>query len=169
MAPPTAHLIAGDGDFPGSALPALIYKGAVDLPRRDPPSGFETLFARHGWSGSWRNGLYTFHHYHSTAHEVLGVSGGIVHMQLGGERGVTVDLEVGDVVVIPAGVAHKNVAASGDFRVVGAYPIGTSPDLCFGKPGERPAVDRNIARLGVPDDPVGGPAGDLGKLWTHAR
>ena len=164
---PTAHLIAGDGTFPGSERPALVWKGPVALPRRDPPSGFETLFTRNGWGGLWRNGLYTFHHYHSTAHEVLGVSAGIVHVQLGGPGGVTIALEVGDVVVIPAGVAHKNVAASTDFRVVGAYPVGTAPDLCFGKPGERPAADRNIARLAVPDDPVAGAGGALAELWNH--
>src|SRR5215831_4198617 len=166
---PTTHLIGGDGIFPGSALPALVYKQAVALPRRDPPIGFETLFVHNGWAGSWRNGLYTFHHYHSTAHEVLGISSGIVHVLLGGDGGVTIDLEVGDVLVIPAGVAHKNVAASSDFRVVGAYPVGTAPDLCFGKPSERPAADENIARLGVPLDPVGGAGGALVDLWNHGR
>jgi uncharacterized protein YjlB len=142
------------------------------LPRRDPPSGFETLFTRNGWTGSWRNGLYTFDHYHSTAHEVLGVSGGIVRIQLGGERGPIIDLGAGDVVVIPAGVAHKNVGASADFRVVGAYPIGTAPDLLFGKPGERPAADdniRNVARLALPADPVEGAAGALAELWKPGR
>jgi uncharacterized protein YjlB len=167
MPGPTAHLIAGDGSFPGSAQPVLVYRGAVALPSRDPPSGFETLFARNGWGGSWRNGLYAFPHYHSTAHEVLGISAGIAQLQLGGEHGLTLDLEAGDLLVIPAGVAHRTVIASGDFRVVGAYPIGTAPDLCLGRPGERPAVDENIARLGVPSDPVGGAAGELSRLWNQ--
>jgi uncharacterized protein YjlB len=169
MAPPIAHAVPGDGTFPGSALPALVYKAAVDLPRRDPPSGFETLFARHGWTGSWRNGLYAFHHYHSSAHEVLGISAGAARVQLGGPAGVTLDLAAGDVVVIPAGVAHKNLGASGDFRVVGAYPSGSAPDLCTGKRGERPAADEAIARLAVPIDPVEGPAGALETLWNRLR
>jgi uncharacterized protein YjlB len=164
---PLAHRLADDGTFPNSVLPALIYKAAVAARGGDPAAAFETLFARHGWEGSWRDGLYTFHHYHSTAHEVLGVYSGIVHVQLGGERGVTVDLETGDVVVIPAGVAHKNLAASSDFKIVGAYPAGTSPDLRYGKPGERPAADRNIARLAIPDDPVAGRPGALATLWRH--
>jgi uncharacterized protein YjlB len=151
---PVVHLLADDGTFPNSVFPALVYKGA--LGGRDLAAGFEALFARHGWTGSWRNGLYGFHHYHSTAHEVLGVYSGLVHVQLGGERGVVVDLSAGDVVVIPAGVAHKNIGASDDFHVVGAYPTGTSPDLRYGKPGERPASDRTIATLALPGDPVGG-------------
>ena len=150
-------------------LPVLVYKGAIALPPRDPPSGFETMFAHHGWSSSWRNGLYSVHHYHSTAHEVLGIFQGWVTARLGGPRGQAVKLEAGDVVIIPAGVAHKNEGASADFRVVGAYPDGTGPDMQYGKPGERPAVDRNIACLGVPSDPVGGTGGALGELWNHAR
>ena len=166
---PTAHLLAGDGVFPGSALPVLVYKGAVPLPRRDPPIGFETIFAHNGWAGTWRNGLYTFDHYHSTAHEVLGIAGGIAQVRLGGEQGITVDVAAGDVLVIPAGVAHKNIASSDDFRVVGAYPAGTAPDLCFGKPEERPTTDRNVARLGLPIDPLEGAGGPLVELWTPHR
>ena len=72
----------------------------------------------------------------------------------------------GDVIVIPAGVAHKNLGASADFRVVGAYPRGQHPDLCTGKPGERPQADRRIARVPLPEqDPVYGPGGPLIAHW----
>jgi uncharacterized protein YjlB len=92
-----------------------------------------------------------------------------VRVQLGGERGVAVTLSAGDVAVIPAGVAHKNVAQSGDFRIVGAYPEGTSPDMQYGRRGERPGTDRTIAALALPaGDPVEGPRGTLIKLWTRA-
>src|SRR5262245_63617582 len=117
------------------------------------------MFEANGWFSSWRNGLFSVHHYHSTAHEVLGVYQGRVTARLGGERGAPITLVAGDVVVIPAGVAHKNDGASADFRVVGAYPAGTSPDMQYGKPGERPGTDRAIARIGLPaGDPVGGAA-----------
>jgi uncharacterized protein YjlB len=164
---PTTHLFADDGTFPNSALPALLYQAAVGLTGRDPASRFEDLFARHEWTGSWRDGVYTFHHYHSTAHEVLGIYRGRARVLLGGPGGAVVEVGAGDVVVIPAGVAHKNVGASADFACVGAYPAGTSPDMNRGEPGERPRVDRVIARLAVPAmDPVGGRDGALPRLWA---
>jgi len=158
---PETHLFADDGVFPNSRLPVLIYRGVLATPEA---SAFERMFEANGWSSSWRNGLFSVHHYHSTAHEVLGIYSGQVTARLGGERGRSVTLAAGDVAVIPAGVAHKNDGASADFRVVGAYPLGTSPDMRYGKPGERPGSDRNIARVGVPGaDPVRG--GALALLW----
>jgi len=162
-AEPTRHVFADDGIFPNSRLPVLIYRRAV----ADPAArAFEELFEANRWSSSWRNGLYTVHHYHSTAHEVLGIYQGRVQARLGGPRGELVTLEAGDVVIIPAGVAHKNDGASADFRVVGAYPVGTGPDMQYGKPGERPGTDRNVARVPAPAaDPVHGPGGPLAHAW----
>ena len=68
-----SHTLTDDGIFPNNArLPLLVYRQAVTLPSSDPATVFETLFAEHQWGSSWRNGIYGFHHYHSTAHEVLG-------------------------------------------------------------------------------------------------
>ena len=155
------------GTFPNSRLPALVYRRVLgEQGDRDLASGFETLFARNGWTGSWRNGLYRAHHYHSTAHEVLGVYRGSVSVRLGGPDGPVVELQAGDVAVIPAGVAHKNEAQSSDFAVVGAYPAGTSADLKYGRPGERPAADRNVQAVPTPQlDPVAGAQGSLPRLW----
>src|ERR1043165_3316028 len=140
---PETHVFADDGVFPNSRLPVLIYRGVLAPP---DAAAFERMFDANDWSPAWRNGLFSVHHYHSTAHEVLGIYGGQVTARLGGPRGATVTLVAGDVVVIPAGVAHKNDGASPDFRAVGAYPAGTAPDMQYGKPGERPAADRTIAR-----------------------
>ena len=170
---PTTHLFADDGTFPNSRLPVLLYRAAFAGARaaanvKTPPS-FEELFEAHGWSSSWRNGLYSVHHYHSTAHEVLGIFQGWVAARLGGPRGQLLKLEAGDALVIPAGVAHKNEGASGDFRVVGAYPDGTGPDMQYGRPGERPASDRNIAGVPLPGgDPVHGREGPLLRLWKRS-
>ena len=174
MADPLQHLFEDDGVFPNSRLPVLIYRaalpGAPAAAGTVKPASFEELFEGHGWSSSWRNGLYSVHHYHSTAHEVLGIFQGWVTARLGGPRGQAVKLEAGDVVIIPAGVAHKNESASADFRVVGAYPDGTDPDMQYGKPGERPAVQRNIAAVPLPPtDPVQGREGPLGRIWRKAR
>jgi uncharacterized protein YjlB len=163
-AEPEAHVFADDGVFPNSRLPVLIYRGVLATPEA---AAFERMFDANGWSPAWRNGLFSVHHYHSTAHEVLGIYGGRVTARLGGPKGKSVTLVAGDVVVIPAGVAHKNDGASADFHVVGAYPAGTAPDMQYGKPGERPGSDRDIARVGLPAaDPVRGAAGVLWRKTT---
>ncbi|MCF3972172.1 cupin [Paracoccus salsus] len=97
------------------------------------PEWFEDRFAANGWTGTWRNGVFDWHHYHRTTHEVLGCYAGWADIQLGGERGETHRIEAGDVVVIPAGLAHKRREGSDDFRVVGAYPGGGSPDMNRGE------------------------------------
>lgn len=161
------QLVEDDGTYPNNGrLPLLVYPDALVLPDRDPAAAFERLFADHQWGGSWRNGVYAFHHYHSTAHEVLGIYGGTAEVQFGGPQGPVFSVAAGDVVVIPAGVAHKNLGSSADFRVVGAYPLGQRPDMNRGAAGERPDADERIARLPLPAaDPVHGRAGPLLTLW----
>lgn len=61
-----------DGIFPNSPLSLLRYRQAVITDARDPASIFERRFAENDWTNSWRDGVYSFPHYHSTAHEVLG-------------------------------------------------------------------------------------------------
>jgi uncharacterized protein YjlB len=166
------HLIVqtlpDDGTYPNNAaLPLLLYQAAVRLPQADPAALCEALFHANHWGGSWRNGVYGFHHYHSTAHEVLGVYRGSARVQLGGEDGPVFEIHPGDVVIIPAGVAHKNLGTTGGFGVVGAYPRGQRPDMKDGRPGERPRADRAIARVALPSaDPVYGPQGPLSEHWS---
>ena len=159
--------LGDDGTFPNNPThPLILYKQAIRLSRGDGATIIEEIFHGHKWGGAWRNGIYPFHHYHSTAHEVLGVYKGNAKVQFGGEEGPVLAVEAGDVVIIPAGVAHKNINSSHDFRVVGAYPAGQSWDMNYGKKGERPAADNNIA--GVPDpltDPVYGSKSPLLELW----
>jgi uncharacterized protein YjlB len=158
-----------DGAIPNNEkLPLLIYHQALDLAeRRDPASIFEKLFAVNGWQGSWRNGIYSFHHFHSTTHEVLGIYNGSATVRFGGENGITEKLRYGDVVIIPAGVAHKNIGSSANLGVVGAYPRGEPWDMNYGRRGERPQVDRNIANATFPEaDPIYGPEGPLFQFWN---
>ena len=155
-----------DGIFPNSPLPLLFYREAIRADAKDPASIFEQRFAENDWTNSWRDGVYSFPHYHSTSHEVLGVYSGTATLRLGGERGKSVDVHAGDVIVIPAGVVHQNIGAGGDFGVVGAYPDGREWDLLRGRPGERPRADENIAALPIPDnDPIYGAEGPLRRLW----
>jgi uncharacterized protein YjlB len=158
--------LADDGSIPNSKLPLVIYQGAVKPVPRDPASVFEQLFAANNWTGSWRDGIYTYHHYHSTTHEVLGVYAGSATVKFGGDKGVKQKLTAGDVVIIPAGVSHKNLGASSDFGVVGAYPNGAEWDMNYGQKKERPQADENIARVPMPElDPVYGANGPLQELW----
>jgi uncharacterized protein YjlB len=162
------HTLTDDGVFPNNAkLPLTVYRGAVALSESDPAAAFEALFAAHSWPPAWRYGIFGYHHYHSTAHEVLGVFRGRATIQFGGEQGVILEVQAGDVVVIPAGVAHKSLDSSRNFCAVGAYPRGQQWDTCTGKPGERPRTDGNIAGVPLPQaDPVYGPKGPLMTHWT---
>jgi len=160
-------LFEDDGAIPNnSRLPLLLYRSALDFAHKDPASLCEKVFAAHGWNDAWRNGIYDFPHYHSTAHEVLGIAQGHAKVRLGGAQGRQVTVDPGDVIVIPAGVGHQNLGSSPDFLVIGAYPRGQSWDLCRDAPDERPQVLDNIARVPLPDnDPVYGEAGPLIGHW----
>jgi uncharacterized protein YjlB len=159
-----------DGIYPGSVLPVLLYRAAITVDAQDRASVFERAFAQNDWRNSWRNGVYSFAHYHSTSHEVLGVFDGAAQLRLGGKRAQTVEVRTGDVILIPAGVPHHNIGTSSDFNVVGAYPDGRQWDLLRGLPGERPKADRTIAALPIPDyDPIYGADGPLRQIWKSAR
>ena len=167
MIKPETHLLVDNGIFPGSALPVLHYKKAFKLPLLFPARVIRQAFRKNNWTNNWRNGIYTFDHYHSLTHEVIGVFRGKTTLQLGGEDGLQVTIERGDVLVIPAGVAHKNLGKETDVLCIGGYPDGKDFDMNFGKPGERPQTDQNIASLKVPvTDPVTGKNGSLPAIWN---
>jgi uncharacterized protein YjlB len=163
------HRFADDGIVPNNAaLPLVVYRGAL-AESADRAGACERMFARHGWGGGWRNGIYADHHYHSTAHEVLGIARGNARVRLGGEGGPVVELAAGDVVVIPAGVAHKREAASADLLVIGAYPSGQHPDMCRAEAVEHDRALANIALVALPEaDPVTGRAYPLFDCWREA-
>jgi uncharacterized protein YjlB len=166
MKQPDTAAFKDDGVIPNNRYPLLLYRGVINVGRIDPAARIEDQFAANNWTNSWRNGIYPFHHYHSTSHEVLGIYRGSATVRLGGEQGRDFTVQAGDVIVIPAGVGHKNLGASDDFGVVGAYPDGRQWDLLTGKPGERPKADQNIAALPIPaNDPVYGSSGPLRKIW----
>lgn len=154
-----------DGKIPNSKFPLILYQNAFAERDRRGASWLEQRFAQNNWTNSWRNGIYSFHHYHSTSHEVLGIYSGSARVHLGGEQGEKVEVSAGDIIIIPAGVGHKNLGSQG-LGVVGAYPDGRSWDLNKGLPGERPQADKNIAALPIPDaDPLLGKKEGLKKIW----
>ena len=167
----TPHHLADDGTFPNNRLPLLMYRQAFSEESENLADVFEETFRKNGWRGAWRNGVYSYHHYHSTSHEVLGCYSGSARVQFGGDGGAIEELRAGDVVLIPAGVAHKKLSASSVFRVVGAYPAGQEDyDMNTGKRGERPRTDQNIARVALPEsDPIFGEQGPLADYWHGQR
>lgn len=169
MSPPrvVAHLLPRAGAIPNHPRwPLLVYLGALPADEPDLAAAFERLFDRNRWPAAWRNGVFPFHHYHSTAHEALGVYSGEVMVQFGGDAGVTVTARPGDVVVLPAGTGHKKVGSRGRLGIVGAYPADQHPDTCTPLTTNVARAAEAIARVPLPDrDPVCGPRGPLFEHW----
>ena len=142
-------------------------RAAIRPDAEDPPAAFEATFRQNGWTGTWRNGIYPYHHYHSTAHEVLGVASGSARVCLGGEGGTEIDVAAGDVIVIPAGVAHCLLEERDGFLVVGAYAGGRHWDILRPRAATLDGALERIAAVPLPDhDPVSGQDGILLRLWT---
>jgi uncharacterized protein YjlB len=157
------HRFEDDGGIPNSPLPALIYHG---VPAARRAAECEQLFAGNDWLGAWRNGIYPFHHFHSTAHEALGIVSGRAIVMLGGPGGRELEINRGDVLVLPAGTGHCNLRSSDDLLVIGAYPDGMSWDLLRGDPSEHDDAVANIEKVPLPGvDPVEGSGGPLTELW----
>lgn len=152
-------------------LPLIVYRGPLTLdPAFDAAAIFEQAFAANGWGSSWRNGIYPFRHFHTRAHEVLGVARGSARVEFGGAAGAILELQAGDVAILPAGTGHKRLAQSDDLLVVGAYP-DSDDDSVHARAGEID-IGRALADIGrVPDpakDPVYGTDGPLRALWRVA-
>ena len=73
----TPYYFKDDGMVPNSNFPLLVYQSVITPPADDSARAFERVFAANHWSRTWRNGIYPFHHYHGTAHEVLGIAKGL--------------------------------------------------------------------------------------------
>ena len=82
-------------------FPVLVYRGVEEAAAG--AGSARALFAEHGWGGSWVDGVFPFHHFHSTSHEVLAVVAGRATLELGGPQGEAFEVAAGDVVVLPAG------------------------------------------------------------------
>ncbi|HKH12510.1 MAG TPA: cupin domain-containing protein [Rubrobacter sp.] len=158
-----------DGRIPNNpTLPLLFYPQAL-AEHEQTSSRLKELLAENGWVGAWVDGVFSYHHYHSTSHEVLCVVGGRARVAFGGPEGETVEVEAGDVVVIPAGVGHCRESSGGGFSVVGAYPKGQEDyDLRTGEEGDRPGVLENIRDVPLPEaDPLFGGGGPLPGRWSR--
>ena len=168
------NILTEDGNFPNNGLlPLLVYRGAFlfnNEKESDTIDIVKEILETNSWANSWIDGIYDYHHYHSTAHEILVILNGSCRVQFGGVNGSTLNLEKGDVVIIPAGVAHKRIDEADGFQCLGAYPDGQEYDMNYGNEGERPATDENIRKVPMPEnDPLYGSDGPLIKNWRSER
>ena len=107
--------------------------------------------------------MYSTSHFHSTSHELLCISTGSARLCFGHEdnpSNITPTVSAGDVIVVPAGVAHRLLEdIEGGFEMVGSYPKKMSWDMCYGKKGEEKKI-KEIEKLGWwKRDPVFGDEG----------
>jgi uncharacterized protein YjlB len=154
-----------DGAVPNSRLPFLVYKRVFD--GSDFSAAIEDTFRRNNWGhGLWHNGIYPFTHYHSQIHEVLGIASGRARVRFGGSTGQELDIEAGDIAVLPAGTGHQRLSSTPDLLVIGAYPPDGHYDLCRGTSAEHARALATIPHVPLPDtDPLFGARGPLTKLW----
>ena len=155
-----------DGKFPNSKLQVILYKGILHLPSLFPAPVVRQLLRKNNWRNFWKSGIYEYHHYHSNTHEVMTVIKGKTTLQIGGPKGKKITIEKGDVLIIPAGVAHKNLKRENDVTCIGAYPNGKKYDMNYGKEEERRKADKHILKVKLPlKDPVFGKEGGIKKFW----
>ncbi|WP_439881769.1 cupin domain-containing protein [Pontibacter sp. MBLB2868] len=155
------------GNIPNNKrLPVLLYK-EVFSDKSNLENQFKSSFKQNDWGGSWVNGVFNYHHYHSRSHEVLGVASGEAELALGGPGGEVVKVQAGDMLVLPAGTGHCRKSASQDFSVVGAYPAGQENyDICT-ETDRMIDKQKNIERVPLPAaDPVFGSGGPLMQHWN---
>lgn len=158
-----------DGDVPNHPRwPMIVYQGVFEADEADAAQAFEALFARHGWGDGWRNGIFAFPHYHSNAHEVLGIAAGEAVVRFGGGNGREIKVKKGDAVLLPAGTGHQRLSASADLLVIGAYPPGAANDLKRADEADKALIRTRIGQVAKPAlDPIVGQNGPAITLWER--
>lgn len=163
-------IIKTNGNFPNNSyLPLLIYRQALMF-NDASLQAVKQILRDNGWKNIWVDGVYNYDHYHSNNHEALIIFSGRCLLQIGGPKGKKISLSCGDVIIFPAGVAHKKINASTDFKCIGSYPFAIDYDMNVGKANEHPEVDKNIKKLKLPKtDPIFGKKGPLLHFWRNQR
>lgn len=165
------HHIPAHGLIPNTSIqnkPLLIYQNAFSSPSISASQIESHLSSIGVVKPQWRYTMYSASHFHSTSHELLGISNGEARICFGHEdnpKKVEEILRKGDVVIIPAGVAHRLLEdLTGEFEMVGAYPVGCSWDMCYGKSGEEQKIEKIRSLSWFNKDPLygdDGPAMDV--------
>ena len=138
-------------------FPVVVYRRVEAVHRG--AAAVRALFARHGWGGSWVDGVFDFHHFHSTSHEVLAVVEGTATLELGGPQGEAFERR-GRRRAGPAR-GHRSPPRDGPGRVPRRRRLpgraGGLRPAARRRPAEVAAARERIAALPAPpEDPVGG-------------
>lgn len=168
-----AYHLVENKPFPNNALPVILYKNALELTFMDNPSytpqDVLDLFTKNGYSNGWLGGVLDRHHFHSNTHEALACVSGEARLQLGGPHSDIFQVRKGDVVLLPAGTAHKRLDQSQDFQIVGGYPEGRDYDMHYGdeEGGDYEAILESISQVPLAKtDPVTGSPSELENYWS---
>ncbi|SIT47321.1 conserved hypothetical protein [Paraburkholderia ribeironis] len=148
-------------------LPVVIYRRALSPKSGNLAAAFEILFEHNAWPSQWRNSIFDYHHFHATAHEVLGVIDGSAQVIVGGPGGRVVTIAAGDALLLPAGTGHCLQSFERHFQVVAGYPEGQQWDIR--REALHPEEQAAMERLPFPAlDPIDGKHGPLVEYWLHA-
>ncbi|MGF6817549.1 uncharacterized protein YjlB [Paraburkholderia atlantica] len=150
-----------------SKLPVVLYRRALSPGSGNLAAAFEILFERNAWPPQWRNSIFDFHHFHATAHEVLGVIDASAEVIVGGPGGRVVRLHAGDVLLLPAGTGHCLQSFEPHFQVVAGYPLGQQWDIRREALTSQELTDM-LALPFPPLDPIDGKHGPVVELWLQA-
>ncbi|OCK77354.1 hypothetical protein K432DRAFT_428070 [Lepidopterella palustris CBS 459.81] len=177
MAPtPEVYYFSPTSHVPNSVLPVLIYRKV--LPAHPTAVSTRDALEKNLWLQGGVFKTYRTHHFHSVTHECYAVFKGSSRLLLGRgplddtEGGVEVDVSVGDIIVLPAGVSHCSVDSEGEYEYLGLYPEGSPKwdnNFCKADAGETAEKARNACSVPIPQyDPVYGKDGPLVGIWKKA-
>ena len=86
--------LKSDGTFPNNdAYPLLVYQRVLTGADASQSKG-AALLTQNGWTSPWAWGVFSYHHYHSTAWEALLCVQGEAEIQFGGPKGPTLHTDV---------------------------------------------------------------------------
>ncbi|KAK9446215.1 Cupin domain protein [Metarhizium brunneum] len=161
------YYLSPNSDAPNNPLPVLHYRGVLPLEAtEDMATKFLTA---NTWEkrGAW--GHIGIRHFHPNTHECYGIVSGRSTMLLGkinDGTGMHVQVQRGDVIVLPAGTAHSSIESTPDYFYIGVYP--RRHPRWVNEHGKTPATHfrSTIRAVEMPEeDPVYGKDGPLLKLW----
>lgn len=178
MAPtPEAYHFSPTPHVPNSILPVLIYRNM--LPANPTAASTRDALEKNSWLQGGVFKTYRAHHFHSVTHECYAIFKGSSRLLLGrgplddpNDGGIEVDVSVGDIIVLPAGVSHCSVDSEGDYEYVGLYPKGSphwDSNFCKADATETAEKARNARNVPIPEyDPIYGQDGPLVEIWKNA-